>query len=163
MTIMGLMFSPAGTAFPCLPSWTCMSVPNWERGRWLPVTWLSGLKKSCRMSSRLKHKKKKLYKNTVQYSFIKTFSQCLFSSRKCLCCQTWTTSTSPWCTVRWAVLKHRSVCPLSPKGPKARPPSPSRGSRQRSPGQNLTSASLLLILQNVFRTMSTQIEKGGEH
>lgn len=161
MTIMGLMFSPAGTAFPCLPSWTCMSVPNWERGRWLPVTWLSGLKRSCRMSSRWIHKKT-LYKNAVQYSFTKTTSQCLFSSRKCLCCQTWTTSTSPWCTLRWTVLKHRSIYPLSPNGPKARPPSPSRESHQRSLGQSLTSASLL-ILQNVFCTMGTQIGKGGEH
>lgn len=72
MTIMGLMFSPAGTAFPCLQSWTCTSVPNWERGRWLPVTWLSGLKRSCRMSSRWIHKKKHYTKTAnanIQYSY----------------------------------------------------------------------------------------------
>lgn len=45
---------PVGTASACHPSWTCVSVPNSGRGRWLFVTWLSGLKRSCRMSSRYK-------------------------------------------------------------------------------------------------------------
>lgn len=140
-------FPPAGTASRCPPSWTCTSVPNWGRGRWLPVTWLSGLKRSSKMSSRLKKRECKCYR-IYQESILPFWSsspQCLFwlFSRKYLWCQTWTISTFLWCTARRTVLIHRSVCPVSPSAPRAPPPSPSRGSHQRSPAQTLTSASPL--------------------
>lgn len=47
-----LSFWFAGIAFVCHPSWICMCVPSWGRGRWRSAMWRNGLKRNFRMSFR---------------------------------------------------------------------------------------------------------------
>lgn len=127
----------------------CASQTGGERGDFLSRDWVDwkeapGWVPGENANITVQNRTKKTHKTLF---FLSSSSpQFLFwlSSRKYLCCQTWTTSTFPWCTARWTVLTRRSVCPLSPNAPRVPPPSPSRGSHQRSLAQTLTSASPLI-------------------